>query len=512
MASINGLKCDIEMHSEGDVPKRLYNIDDISDGVTPEEKALSLLNRIASRIKIHPDLSGLKFDKVEIRDSVLGRHVLYQQFHNDIPISDAWVRVDLDKNGRVYNIRNDLVPEALVLKIVEEKGSPIPRISESIAHKLAACSLSTRALREGGSIHSTELVYWRRDRSRIPVMAWKIVVTGEKPHSEWKIYVDAASGDVLDSFDLLRNINGVGKVFDPNPVAALDDITLTKISPIPDAAYRQVALLELADTGYLDGPFVSTGLTIGRVNRPDFNFEFHKTDRSFREVMVYYHIDSVQRYIQGLGFYHAVNRPTQVHCEGLSENRSFYSSVRKALFFGIGGVPDTEDAEIIVHEYGHAIQHDLMGALNQGQEAVAMGEGFSDYLAASFFADNKPARLKPAIGSWDSITANHGVNVPALRRVDSTRTYSAGIMSMPHEGGQVWSACLWELRNRIGRQKADFLALAYNSLITRNSSFKGAGNALLQADANENPSAANPNEGIHKVIITDILTHRRVFP
>ena len=29
-----------------------------------------------------------------------------------------------------------------------------------------------------------------------------------------------------------------------------------------------------------------------------------------------------------------------------------------------------------------------------------MGEGFGDYLAASFFADHKPARLQPCVGIY----------------------------------------------------------------------------------------------------------------
>ena len=43
------------------------------------------------------------------KKSILGTHVLFQQYHNKRPISAAWVRVDIDKNGRVYNIQNDLV-------------------------------------------------------------------------------------------------------------------------------------------------------------------------------------------------------------------------------------------------------------------------------------------------------------------------------------------------------------------------------------------------------------------
>ena len=64
----------------------------------------------------------MKFDKV--KKSILGSHVLYQQQHNGKPISGAWVRIDIDKMGRVYNIHNDLVPDNIIEKSkkIEERG------------------------------------------------------------------------------------------------------------------------------------------------------------------------------------------------------------------------------------------------------------------------------------------------------------------------------------------------------------------------------------------------------
>ncbi len=51
-----------------------------------------------------------------------------------------------------------------------------------------------------------------------------------------------------------------------------------------------------------------------------------------------------------------------------------------------------------------------------------MGEGFGDYLAATFFAERKPELMKPTVGNWDAV-AYSGDEPPNLRRLDSTKKY-----------------------------------------------------------------------------------------
>ena len=71
---------------------------------------------------------------------------------------------------------------------------------------------------------------------------------------------------------------------------------------IPEEAYTDVILPELDGSGFLDGPYVSTRLTENRANEPTLEFNYLRDDSRFEEVMVYYHIDTVGRYLKGLGF------------------------------------------------------------------------------------------------------------------------------------------------------------------------------------------------------------------
>ena len=138
--------------------------------------------------------------------------------------------------------------------------------------------------------------------------------------------------------------------------------------------------------------------------------------------MVYFHIDRVQRHIQQLGFANVLNGSIKVNVDGIPDDNSFYSPMSKSLTFGTGGVDDAEDADIILHEYGHAIQDDQVPGFGPSGEARAMGEGFGDYLAASFFAERKAERLRPCVGTWDAV-AYSGDEPPSLRRLDSTKKY-----------------------------------------------------------------------------------------
>jgi Zn-dependent metalloprotease len=334
--------------------------------------------------------------------------------------------------------------------------------------------------------------------------AWKAVVQTTKPAHEWRMYLDASSGAILEQYDQLKRINGTGRVFDPNPVVKLNDTTLEDSSVIPARAYTEVTLLDLKAGGLLDGPFVSTANTPGRVKSAKGKFLFKRGQSGFTEVMVYFHIDRIQRYIQGLGFDNVLNKPIKVNVSGpIDEDNSNYSPGTKALTFGRGGVDDAEDAEIILHEYGHAIQDDQVPGFGASKQAGAMGEGFGDYLAASFFADVKPLNLKPCVGTWDAV-AYSGDDPPNLRRLDSNKKFPKDLHGEVHDDGEIWSACLWELRGQLGRQAADKLVIAHHFQILKSAGFEDAANALVQVDK-------VLNEGRNEAVIRDIFVRRGIF-
>src|SRR2546423_533452 len=269
MARLKNLDAKVEMHRQSKTPRRIYDIQTAASKQSPRKIADATLKKIAGDLKIKADLSQLQFDKV--RDSILGSHVLYQQYHAGKQISGAWIRVDIDNDGRVYNIHNDLVPEPAM---VQARKADARLATPGQTTKLSAKDAETRALAavapkkdDTVEVVHNELCYYKRQG--VPTLSWKVIVkTNPAPSApktrrpaEWKLYVDAETGAILEKRNLLRFAEGKGRVFDPNPVVTLNNTKLSDKSPIPDQAYVEVTLRDLKTNGFIDGPYVTTKTT-----------------------------------------------------------------------------------------------------------------------------------------------------------------------------------------------------------------------------------------------------------
>jgi hypothetical protein len=506
MAKLRRLKGEVQLHSTYKTPRIIRNIPSELSNENPRKIAESTLMKIAPDLKIRSDLSDLKFDKV--KKTVLGSHVLYQQYLDSKPISGSWIRVDIDKKGKVYNIQSDLVPKSFILKVKPKERQKTAKLSKRKV--LSSDDVTSLALKAAGSRKTSENKLLKKEQvyfpyKGVPTLAWKVIVETIRPRKEMKMYLDAISGKVLSKFNQLRERIGKGLVFDPNPVVTLNDITLKENSTIPNSAYKTVSLNGLKGNGVLDGAFVSTKNTKRRIKRNDNKFLFTRRDRPFKEVMAYFHIDRMQRYIQELGFDNAMNHSISVDIAGRTDDNSDYSPERKSLRFGTGGVDDAEDAEIILHEYGHAILDDQVPGFGETKEAASISEAFGDYVAASFFEGSKTPILKPTIGTWDAVGYSSRPprdSVRCLRRLDGKKRYPRDLSSPfdPHLDGEIWSACLWELRKLLGRKIADKLIIAHHFLLTRKATFNDAANAMILANRNLNRGAKEAN--IKKIFTT----------
>src|SRR4051794_15671152 len=171
--------------------------------------------------------------------------------------------------------------------------------------------------------------------------------------------------------------------------------------------------------------------------------------------MGYYWVTQAQRYIQSLGFgstLPAVNKRQQLlRINQYGGDNSFYSNGTKKLTItlGKGGVDDAEDAEVIVHEYGHSVQDDQVPGFGTTPDAGAIGEGFGDYLAGTVSAHYAPTPDEACIADWDS-TSYTRTTPHCLRRLDEPKTYPADLVGKVHADGEIWSASLWAFRSAVG--------------------------------------------------------------
>src|SRR5260370_21028656 len=196
LAKLKGLTAKVEPHHRYKTPHQIYDVKTEESGKSPRKIAEATLKKIAGDLQIKPDLSQLKFDQV--RESILGSHVLYKQYHNGKPISGAWIRVDVDKDGRVFNIHNDLVSEPAMVKPRKTAArrsatTQTKQLSASEAKALAT-KAAAPAKRDATRIVSSELCYYKYNG--VPTLSWKEIVKTTPPISaakaqrpaEWKIY------------------------------------------------------------------------------------------------------------------------------------------------------------------------------------------------------------------------------------------------------------------------------------------------------------------------------------
>ena len=255
---------------------------------------------------------------------------------------------------------------------------------------------------------------------------------------------------------------GTARVFLPNPVAELQDQTLTDRKDADytalQPAYRIVGLTNLDGSGRLCGDWACVYSETGNpAFSPTNTFRYDRHQDEFEQAMAYYWITESQKYIQSLGF--GVWRrpvdmqPQLVRLNQLGYDNSFATTKpRQELRFGKGGVDDAEDAEVILHEYGHAIH--FSQNFGFGGEGGAISEGFGDYWAATVSDHIAPTPDEACIADWDSVS--YTSTVPhCLRRVDTNLHYPEDLSDEVHRDGRIWSRALWDIRAAVGPTTAD---------------------------------------------------------
>lgn len=283
---------------------------------------------------------------------------------------------------------------------------------------------------------------------------------------------------------------GSGRVFFPNPVASLQDQTLTDQKDADYAAlqpaYKVVTLTNLDGSGYLRGDWANITSETGPAAYSSTNtFLFGRSDDRFEQVMGYYWVTEAQKYIQSLGFgvtRRAINKESQdIRINQYGIDNSYSWDKHDILRFGKGGVDDAEDAEVILHEYGHAMMDSQMvpfGGFGTTAESGAIGEGFGDYWAVTVSNVIAPTPDPACVADWDSVS--YTTSVPhCLRRVDGNLHYPTDLNGRVHHDGQIWSRALWDIRNNLGHVIADTVILEAQFDFAPDTTMPAAANATV---------------------------------
>jgi hypothetical protein len=415
---------------------------------------------------------------IELRQEAqtpIGTILRYQTCLNGIPVHQAWTVVHVDPNKRLRQVEYSHPAD---LSAPTDAGT---KLSPEQAYDAALKSLGQVQLRKSANREARKVYFDAGKGASQPALtlSYLVEIPTQLPMHDWQIIIDADTGAILSKEDVIKHAaDGSGLVFDPNPVTTKMDNSIRQptATAAGGCAYNGSALsvidaqrvtrtlrdLTLSGGVYtLEGPYVKITQitdptsTIPTEANPN-NFNYSSSDERFGAVTLYYHIDTIQRYLQSIGITTANNRQTSadpaVSDLGYS---AYYSPIDKSLHMGISRPchPDkSQDGKASIHEYGHAIQDNQVpgwGGTNPGtgrNETGAMGEGFGDSLACIFFANFSNGFQRETFEDWPYV--ENGAN--GLRRVDGTKVYPTSWVGEVHADGEIWSAALWNIYRTVG--------------------------------------------------------------
>ncbi|HEY9246579.1 MAG TPA: M36 family metallopeptidase, partial [Candidatus Methanoperedens sp.] len=409
--------------------------------------------------------------------------------------------VHLNEESRIIMITNNYHPVIpLDTKTILDRGISKEKAIEIVKplHKTEA-----RLARD----ISAELAVYPKDSEFY--LVWEVSIALKGPSEGYHVYVNVDDGKIINTINVFkRKSTGKGSVFIPNPVIALKDSSPSPESDIPEDFYTTVVLRGLDGSGFLRGEYVDTCETPNRAYETSLLFYYKRGDSRFCEVMAYYHIDTFQRYIQKLGFKDICNGPVRVNAFGEGVD-SFFDTDTGVITYGAMGIPDAEDADIIIHEYSHAIvecQAPYLGLTNEG---AAIEQGFGDFMATCYFSEEGDGFNRECMGDWSGINNK----LHCVRRVDNQKYYPENFLGVMNNDsdGEIWSAALWDMYLALGgnseekdiriksRDRSIKLVLESNFFLNPLSKFVDGAEAVIRA--NKHLYKGNDEEKIKGIFI-----------
>ncbi|WP_436496642.1 M36 family metallopeptidase [Actinokineospora sp. HUAS TT18] len=398
---------------------------------------------------------------VATKESLLATHFWYAQTHAGHKVIGGFYAKHVDKATGQVTVTDGRVP-------VSGLGTTRAAVDADRANAAAAG-------RAHGKAFATELAVLPGGQAKLVYQ-----VLSETESGSVRSLVDASTGAVVREESLVKHADGTGKVFAPNPVATLQNEKLTDQNDadaaVPATAYKSVTLTHLDGSGYLHGTFATI---TDRKNKQAYSaantFDYTRSNDFFEQVEAYWAVTETQKYIQSLGFTNINNEAQDLQTTGYTADNSYYDPAKDLIKLGSGGVDDAEDAEVIWHEYGHAIHDAQVPNFGTSTEAGSIGEGFGDFWALVNSAAHQPdTAVTPlaCVMDWDSVSYT-STEPHCIRRADTNLTVADKTNEVHHDG-QIWSRALFDIYKAFGKDKAVKLVLEAQFSYAPNTSFAQA--------------------------------------
>lgn len=450
----------LRVNTKTNVAEVMYSTDKRVYEGSKEEIALQFLQEHKNVFGI-TKISDLKLlEKIE---SPGGNHVGFIQTYMGIPVYGSETVVSINDKNQIETVKNGCIP-------IDDKTNTTANITRDNAISNAKLKIKVNA-ETLVTVPKAEL-YIYPDSLYQMHLVWKINFVANDPIGDWQIFVDASNGEILKIMDIsIRNINGSGKVFKPDPITALQNTSLTDQNNSDyselQSAYDILTLNNLnksvGGVYKLQGKYARSEdielPNISIVTSSTSSFLYNRSQVGFEETNVYYFLDIFRQYVGGLGFAPKWNGYDYIRFDAHGFNgadNSHYVSSSQYLAYGDGGIDDAEDQDVVLHEYGHALHDALMvGTGISGTDEARISEGTGDYLAVSYrrtLSSFQPNKVFPWDGNGETWNG---------RSLSSTHTYPSQWTGLHDPAGVLWASTMMDIQNYgdIGRDVANKLLL-----------------------------------------------------
>lgn len=250
---------------------------------------------------------------------------------------------------------------------------------------------------------------------------------------------------------------------------------------------------------YEAGEFTVSNSWVNIVNPAHKNFEparstvdsfyFTRSQLEFEQVNALYHITTYQKYMQDLGLDYA-NYAIPTNTRAFEEDQSrFYPHPDIP---GIGNVDfgyhsqnrphvdDAEDADVILHEYGHAISYSANGNNNLNKIRQSIDEGICDYFACAYSRGISEYSWEKLF-NWDGHNEFWSTNLRYC--VSEKKAEDFSLTKSIYDNGEIIAATFMEIWETLGAKTADELILNSIALYSDNMAFVEVADYLLYTDS-----------------------------
>jgi extracellular elastinolytic metalloproteinase len=470
----------------------------------------------------------------------------YEQMVDGVPVFQGQVQVAVNK-GQVISIGEGLViPDALINTIPTLSEDEGLQRAFQFAGRQAPASFNmveSRLAKGDRAVYQNPI-----DGDRDDILSdMRIMRVGPRAVLAWHSYVDVGPGEW---YEMLIDAKTGAMLYRYNLYADVAQGTVFRVNGLGQRTLESFVGDTTINTaaGWMGTSTVTTGNNVEAYldsdanNQPDavntadlqnghafssiqdFTFPFTlgvdpRTQRAASVANLFYFNNIIHDFSYRLGFTEAAgNFQTNNFGRGGTGNDSVRAEAqdgsgtnnanfgtppegqrpRMQMFLFTRGTTDLNDdrdasfdGDVVLHEYGHGISNRLVGGPANtsclgGTQAGAMGEGWSDYWAATFYGNG-------VIGEFVTNNLTNGIRraaytVPANPVHDSYADLGVGGFEV-HRDGEVWAAALWDLRQTLGAAIADSLVLQGMKFTPCSPSFLNARDGILMADQNLNGSA-----------------------